>query len=54
MIDYEALILARQEEQEEDIDCRYCEYLDICRSDEEKDLPHICYYYREENDNECD
>ena len=53
MIDYEALILARQEEQEEDIDCRYCEYLDICRSDEE-DLPHICYYYREENDNECD
>lgn len=45
MIDYEGMILARQELYDEpvDLDCRFCPYLENCRTDEEQEIPHHCY-----------
>ena len=45
MIDYEELILERQEEYEEptEHDCRFCKFLHICQADEELELEHHCY-----------
>ncbi len=52
MIDYEAMILARQEEEDSDFDfdCRFCKFLNICRSDEELELEHHCYREEREHD----
>lgn len=50
MPDYEALILARQEELDEHVefDCRFCKFLDNCRKDDEQGLPHYCYLNEQE------
>ncbi len=45
MIDYEEVILEKQEESEEPTvhDCRTCKFLHMCRADEELGFDHHCY-----------